>query len=215
MDDPLRIPRGPLHGPSNESQEEESVARSGDDAAASFDPPAEPVPGPPAEPAPLQRYAPGAQEETRRRNLRQMLSLLLPVTLAGFALSAWILVRVDSPLGGISNGPQEIVRAQLRAVDQGEFRPAYDMFSERYRRQVSFDVWHELIVTHWRMFHGEVLRSGELAQSGPGVTLVIHLRTSDERQYRARFTLIRHSGRWWIDDVHWAEEADEQTTERT
>ena len=213
MDDPLHTPPGPLDGPHDESQKIAPEAAPGPPAETSFEAPAEIVSNAPAEWM-MAGGAKVAEEESRKRNLRHNLLLLLSLTLSAFALSAWILVRVDSPFGAASSGPQEIVRAQLRAVDEGEFRPAYDMFSERYRRQVSFDVWHELIVTHWRMFHGEVLRSGELAQSGPGVTLVIHLRTSDERQYRARFTLIRHSGRWWIDDVHWAEEADEQNTER-
>jgi hypothetical protein len=122
---------------------------------------------------------------------------------------------LDSPFGIFSTGPQEIVRAQLLALDRGQLRPAYDMFSARYRDQVSFDVWHELIVTHWRMFHGEVVRTGELAQTGPGATLEIHLRGTDEKEYRARFTLIRLAGRWWIDDVHWAEEASDQNTIRT
>jgi hypothetical protein len=215
MDDPLHIPPGPLDGPHNESQEKESEAAPGHDAQPSFEPSVELVSSAPAEWMAMERGASGAEEESRKRNLRHNLLLLLSLTLSAFALSAWILVRVDSPFGATSSGPQEIVRAQLRAVDDGQFRPAYDMFSERYRQQVSFDVWHELIITHWRMFHGEVLRSGELAQTGPGVTLEIHLRSSDERQYRARFTLIRHSGRWWIDDVHWAEEADEQNTVRT
>jgi hypothetical protein len=191
MDEPLQIPPGPFDGPSEKSQEIESEAAPRPDAGNS------------------------SEEESRKRNLRHNFVLLLVLTLSVFVLSAWILVRVDSPFGTSSIGPQEIVRAQLRAVDRGQFRPAYEMFSERYRQQVSFDVWHQLIVTHWRMFHGEVLRSGELPQAGPGVTLEIHLRGSDERQYRARFTLIRHSGRWWIDDVHWTEEADEQNTVRT
>jgi len=213
MDDPLHTPPGPFDGPHDESQKIESEAALGPPAETCSEAPAEIVSSGPAEWM-MVGGAKVAEEESRKRNLRHNLLLLLSLTLSAFALSAWILVRVDSPFGTVSSGPQEIVRAQLRAVDEGEFRPAYDMFSERYRRQVSFDVWHELIVTHWRMFHGEVLRSGELAQSGSGVTLVIHLRTSDERQYRARFTLIRHSGRWWIDDVHWAEEADEQNTVR-
>jgi|SRR5579872_329196 len=212
MDDPLHVSPGPLDGPHNESQEKESEV-----APRDVLPPSEPSVGlvstAPSHWTALQHSASTA-EESRKRNLRHNLSLLLSLTLAAFALSSWILVRVNSPFGSNSNGPQELVRAQLRAVDRGQFRPAYDMFSERYRQQVSFDVWHELIVTHWRMFHGEVLRSGALAQTGPGVTLEIHVRTSDERQYRARFTLIRHSGRWWIDDVHWAEEADEQNTVR-
>jgi hypothetical protein len=215
MDDPLDIPRGPLDGPHNESQEKESEAAPVADPQPSFDSSLELVSSAPGDRTPLHRGTSGAEDETRKRNLRHNLLLLLSLTLSAFALSAWILVRVNSPFGSSSRGPQELVRAQLRAVDRGQFRPAYDMFSERYRQQVSFDVWHELIVTHWRMFHGEVLRSGALAQTGPGVTLEIHLRGSDERQYRARFTLIRHSGRWWIDDVHWAEEADEQSTVRT
>ena len=213
MDDPLDIPRGPLDGPHNESQEKESEAAPTHNAQAFSESPVELVSSAPPDWTALQHGASTA-EESRKRNLRHNLLLLLSLTLAAFALSSWILVRVNSPFGATSNGPQELVRAQLRAVDRGQFRPAYEMFSEHYRQQVSFDVWHELIVTHWRMFHAEVLRSGALAQTGPGVTLEIHLRSSDERQYRARFTLIRHSGRWWIDDVHWAEEADEQNTIR-
>jgi hypothetical protein len=213
MDDPLDVPRGPLDGPQNESQEKESEAAPVRDVVSPPEPSVELVSSAPADWA-AQQHGALTAEESRKRNLRQNLLLLFFLTLAAFVFSSWILVRVNSPFGSTSNSPQELVRAQLRAVDRGQFRPAYDMFSERYRQQVSFDVWHELIVTHWRMFHGEVLRSGALAQTGPGVTLEIHVRTSDERQYRARFTLIRHSGRWWIDDVHWAEEADEQNTER-
>jgi hypothetical protein len=150
-----------------------------------------------------------------RRNFRHNLFLLFWLTLAAFSLTAWILVRVDSPFGIFSSGPQEIVRAQLRALDRGEFRPAYNMFSERYRGQVPFAIWHELIVTHWRMFHAEVLHSGTPANDGPGVTLDIFLHGADDRDYRARFTLIRTGGRWWIDDVHWAEEPDQSDLTRT
>jgi hypothetical protein len=153
--------------------------------------------------------------ESRRRSFRRNLLLLLSLSLAAFILTAWILVRVDAPFGLFSTGPQEIARAQLRALDRGELRPAYDMFSARYRQQVSFDVWHELCVTHWRMFHAEVLRAGTPAQSGPRATLEMHLRGADDKEYRARFTLIRLEGRWWIDDVHWAEEANGRDFSRT
>lgn len=141
-----------------------------------------------------------------RRSFRHNLFLLLSLSLAAFTLTAWILVRVDSPFGFFSSGPQAVARAQLRALDRGEVRPAYDMFSPRYRQQVSFDVWRELIFTHWRMFHAEVLRTGESAQSGPRATLEMYLRGADDKTYRATFTLIRQDGRWWIDDVHWSEE---------
>jgi hypothetical protein len=153
--------------------------------------------------------------ESRRRSFRRNLALLLSFSLAAFVLTTWILVRVDSPFGAFSTGPQEVAQAQLRALDRGELRPAYDMFSARYREQVSFDVWHELVITHWRMFHAEVLRAGTPAQSGPRVTLEIHLRGADDNEYRARYTLIRLEGRWWIDDVHWAEETNGHDFSRT
>jgi hypothetical protein len=152
---------------------------------------------------------------SRRRSFRRNLFLLLSLSLAAFILTAWILVRIDSPFGAFSTGPQEIARAQLRALDRGELRPAYDMFSARYRQQVSFDVWHELVVTHWRMFHANVLRASAPAQSGSRATLEMHLRGADDKAYRARFTLIRVQGRWWIDDVHWAEEASGRDFSRT
>ena len=218
MDDPLNIPLGPHEGPHEEPQEKASEAAPGQTMESSLDPSARFSSSVAPEWTALQPGAsgvPSMKETSRKRNLRHNLLLLFSLTLAAFVMTAWILVRVDSPFGIFSTGPQEIVRAQLRALDRGQLRPAYDMFSAQYRQQVSFDVWHELIVTHWRMFHGEVLRAGEPMQTGPGVTLEIHVRGSDEKDYRARFTLIRLAGRWWIDDVHWAEEADEQNTIRT
>ncbi|HEX3370986.1 MAG TPA: hypothetical protein VHS08_00625 [Candidatus Acidoferrales bacterium] len=156
-----------------------------------------------------------AKAEARRRGFLQNLYVLLGLTLAAFILSTWILVRVDSPFGMFSTGPQEIVRAQLRALDHGELRPAYDMFSARYRGQVSFDTWHELFVTHWRMFHADVVRSESPAQSGGGVMLEIYLHGADDKDYRARFLLIQTDGRWWVDDVHWEQEPDERAISRT
>jgi hypothetical protein len=151
---------------------------------------------------------PGEHDALRRRGFRHNLLLLLSFTLAAFILTVWILVRVDSPFGIIPAGPQEVVRAQLEALDRGEIRPAYDMFSARYRGQVSFNLWRELIASHWRMFHAEVLRAGAPAQTGASVTLEMFLRGADQKAYRAQFTLMRMDGRWWIDDLHWTEEPD-------
>jgi hypothetical protein len=215
MDDPLNIPQRPLEDPHEQPQEKasEPVARQGPEPAIEQSAGSAAAVGSAWTALPLAAH--GAEEASRKRSLRHNLLLLLSLALTAFVLTAWILVRVDSPAGILSTGPQEIVRAQLRALDRGDLRPAYDLFSARYRQQVSFDVWHELIVTHWRMFHAEVLRTGEPAQTGPGVTLEIHLRGSDDKDYRARFMLIRLEGRWWIDDVHWSEEPDEQNTVRT
>jgi hypothetical protein len=173
----------------------------------------------PQQPVPAEhlRTAVAAYEDaaSRRRRFRHNLLLLLSLTLAAFILTAWILVRIDSPFGIFSTGPQEIVRAQLRALDRGELRPAYDMFSPRYRGQVSFDTWHALFVRHWRMFHADVVRTETPAYDGPGVTLEIYLHGADDKDYRARFTLIRTDGRWWIDDVHWTQEPDAHNFSRT
>jgi hypothetical protein len=208
MDDPRNIPLGGPHekapGP-NAGQVPDTVL----EPSAAFD----------GRVAPewTSSYAavPAGGDASRRRSMRQSLLLLLFLTLAAFAFTTWIFVRMDSPFGIFSTGPQKVVRAQLLALDRGELRPAYDMFSARYRQQISFDLWHELVVTHWRMFHAEVLRAGKPAKAGPCVTLEIHLRGADEKDYRARFTLIRTEGRWWIDDLHWAEEYDEHETLRT
>ena len=155
-----------------------------------------------------------AAASERRASFRHNLFLLLSMALSAFVLTAWILVRVDAPFGIFSSGPQEIVRAHLRALDRGELRPAYDMLSPRYRGQVSFDTWHELFITHWRMFHADVVRTETTSIGGPGVTLEIYLHGADDRDYRARFTLVRTDGRWWIDDVHWTQEADQHGISR-
>ena len=152
---------------------------------------------------------------SHQRRFRRKLLLFLSLALAAFILTSWILVRLDTPLGVDSSEPQEIVRAHLRALDRGELRPAYEMFSARYRRQVSYDAWHELVASHWRMFHAAVVRAEAPAPSGTGVTLQIYLHGADHKDYRARFSLIRTDGRWWIDDVHWTEEQDARDLSRT
>jgi hypothetical protein len=221
MDNPLNIPEElpfeharPSEGATNGTGLEPQNLNS--DGEQITEPPAEPVGKPVAEGTWAVETVPAAMPTSslddaalRRHKFRHNLFLLLSLTLAAFTLTAWMFVRLDSPFGIFSSGPQEIVRAQLRALDRGQLRPAYDMFSARYRGQVSYDDWHKLIVTHWRMFHAEVLRSGTLAQDGPGVTLEIYLHGADDKDYRARFTLVRAGGRWWIDDVHWREEGDE------
>ena len=65
------------------------------------------------------------------------------------------------------------------------------------------------------MFHADVVRTGTPAQTGPRVNLEIYLHGADEKDYRARFTLIRTDGRWWIDDVHWTETSAERAFSRT
>ena len=212
MDDSQNIPE-------SSSPEESAGLRGAPEPLPPLEPAAELISpnSPQHEPAGEERtiVAAHADGASRRRSFRHNLFLLLSLALAAFIMTSWILVRIDSPFGIFSTGPQEIVRAQLRALDRGELRPAYDMFSPRYRGQVSYDTWHELFVRHWRMFHASVVRAETPAYSGPGVTLEIYLHGADDKDYRARFTLIRTDGRWWIDDVHWTQEADEHDVFRT
>jgi hypothetical protein len=149
------------------------------------------------------------------RDFRRRLLLIFSLGLVAFALTVWILSRVEPSFGDFASGPDEVARAQLRALGRGDLRAAYGMFSVRYRQQVSFDAWHELVIRHWRMFHAEVLGGSEPARSRGGITLVVHLRGSDDKAYRARFTLIQFQGRWWVDDLHWGEEPDEHDLLKT
>ena len=105
-------------------------------------------------------------------------------------------------------------RAASRARSR-ELRPAYDMFSPRYRGQVSFDSGTNCSSRTGGCFTRTWCARKRRRKSGPGVTLEIYLHGADDKDYRARFTLIRTDGRWWIDDVHWSEEPDERDFSRT
>jgi hypothetical protein len=202
MDEPRDIPE------LSESHPSEPLGE-----AASGEPPAPlaELPSVEARPAPDgEQWPPPAAAHAgaigRRRTFRRNLYLLLSLSLVAFTLTSWILVRIDSPFGIFTTGPQEVVRAQLRALDLGQLKPAYDLFSPHFRSQVSFDAWHELCISHWRMFHSNVVRADQPEPKGAGVLLEIYLRGADDTHYRARFTVIHSNGRWWIDDVHWMQE---------
>ncbi len=208
MDEPLNIPGPNSPEKPTDPGANESPALSSDLAASSLAPKIS---------LDLREISVDANGEAafRRQRFRHNLFLLLSLALSAFILTSWILVRLDAPFGAFSSGPQDLVRAQLRALDRGELRPAYDMFSARYRGQVSYEAWHELVASHWRMFHTEIVRAEAPAPSGRGVTLELYLHGADDKDYRARFTLIRTDGRWWIDDVHWAEEQNLRDLFRT
>lgn len=206
MDEPRDIPDASGSNPSPNPFEPSGAAANGEPSPSLAEPLSVEVQHPLAG---EQWPAPAAIHEhatERRQNFRRNLYAALSLALVAFTVTSWILVRVDSPLGIFVTGPQEVVRAQLRALDLGQLKPAYDLFSPRYRSQVSFDAWHELCISHWRMFHSDVIRTDQPELNGAGIFLEIYLRGLDDTRYRARFTLIRANGRWWIDDVHWMEE---------
>jgi Domain of unknown function (DUF4864) len=109
-----------------------------------------------------------------------------------------------------ATGPREIVRAQVDDLGRGQLRAAYDLFSPRYRQQVPFNEWRELVVTHWRVFRTRELRFGDNEQSNGRAVLETHLLAESGDRYVARFTLVRAEGRWWVDDLRWSQETDER-----
>ncbi len=149
------------------------------------------------------------RREASRRNLLRRLLALLAAGGTAFALTTWTLVRYEDPLGllGFGSGPTSAVKAQLEAINRGELRGAYEMFSPHYREQVSFEAFEHLVATHRRMFRTRELNVSSRQETGGRAVLETHLVAESGERYRARFTLVRADGRWWIDDLRWGSEA--------
>lgn len=155
---------------------------------------------------------PDPAEARRRAALLRRLRVLLFVSALAFALSTWMLVRVENPaaLLGWGPGPSTIARAHLEALNRGELRAAYELFSTQYRQQVSFDAYHELVITHREMFLIADATFEETEDSaGDHAVLESSITASDGEHYRARFTMVRIEGRWWIDDLRWGLEEED------
>jgi uncharacterized protein DUF4864 len=152
---------------------------------------------------------------TRRTLLRRLLALLAAGGTA-FALTTWVLVRYEDPLGllGFGAGPSHVVKAQLEALNRGELRAAYEMFSPHYRQQVSFEAFRHLVATHRGMFRTRELRVSGHRESGDHAVLETHLLAESGERYRVRFTLVRAEGHWWIDDLRWGSEANSKSQAR-
>jgi hypothetical protein len=146
----------------------------------------------------------------RRRAVLRRLRVLLLLTLAGFTLITWMLVRAENPLAhfAFGPGPSLTVRRHLEALNRGELKTAYQLFSTSYREQVPFESYHQLVVTHWRMFHTQVTAFDQREAAAGRAVLDTHLVAADGERYLARFTMVRAEGRWWIDDLRWTTDSD-------
>jgi hypothetical protein len=163
-------------------------------------------PAPPGgDPAPPR--VPPQEALWRRRYLRRLWMLLATGGLS-FALTTWMLVRVENPAGllGFGPGPRSLVKAHFEALNRGDLRGAYDCFSLHYRAQLPFETYHELVASHWAMFRTREVTLAAQEGAGERVVLLTRVVASDGGRYRARFTLVRRDGRWWIDDVRWSAE---------
>ncbi len=146
-----------------------------------------------------------------RRRMRQRFLALLMAGATAFALTTWTLVRYEH-VPGLAPGHSDaatLVKAHLDALSRGDLRGAYAQFSQRYRSQVSFEAFHELVTSHRAMFRTRELAVSSREESGDRTVLETHTVTQDGERYQARYTLVRAEGRWWIDDLRWGAEPEE------
>ncbi|MBI3663530.1 MAG: DUF4864 domain-containing protein [Acidobacteria bacterium] len=151
---------------------------------------------------------PDPREEATRLAHESSLRRLTRLLVAGcalFTLTIWLFVRLENPsrLFPFVQGPAHVVRQHLEALNRGEFREAYLLFSQHYRDEVSFELYHELIVTHSAMFRTRIISVSNQETSADRVVLGTRLLSSNGERYLARFTLVRTGDRWWIDDLRW------------
>ena len=157
---------------------------------------------------------PRAEEEARaRRRLLRRLKILLVTGVTAFVLTTWMLVRVPNPaaLFGIwGGGPETLVQSYFEALNRGELRAAYGMFSARFRGEVTFEAYHALVISHRRMFLTREFQVRDARGSAERTVLLTRLETTDGEHYLAQFTLVRLDGRWWIHDLRWTTESSER-----
>lgn len=148
------------------------------------------------------------QARTAGSRMPSRRATLMALGFAVAALLAWTTLQREGFFD--ATGPREVVRAQVDDLGRGQLRAAYDLFSPRYRQQVPFNEWRELVVTHWRVFRTRELRFGDNEESNGRAVLETHLVAESGDRYVARFTLVRAEGRWWVDDLRWSQESEER-----
>jgi len=165
----------------------------------------------PAHPDPYGWYAEqerlAAAYAAQRSAMLRRLRLLLAGSLAAFCVIAFLLVRGDNALTnwlGFS-GPSRVVRQHLEALSRGEAREAYAYFSEKYRGQIPLPAYEQLISSHRAMFRTHLLSIVTPSQQDDVAILDTRLAASSGTHYRARFTLVRIDGHWFIDQIRWSE----------
>lgn len=149
-----------------------------------------------------------AIRERARRAVVRRLAALLTAAVVAFALTTWLLVRSDFSEAADENSVAAgVVRAQLDALGRAELREAYDLFSDHYRQQVSFEAFHELVAAHWSMFRAREVKFEGREASRVRAVLDTHILSSNGERYVARYTVVEVEGKWLIDDVHWGPDA--------
>lgn len=140
--------------------------------------------------------------ERRRRWMRRLLVLMLGASVA-FGLTAIWISRMATPLYLAEADLQAVtlMRTHLQALERGDLKTAYGQYSNRYRQEMPYEEFHEMIQDHWPVFEGRNLKMIPEAESADRV--ILDLQANGGAAAVAEFTLIRVEGRWWIDDIEW------------
>lgn len=162
----------------------------------------------------------------QRAMLRRLVALLCTGTLA-FTLTTWMLVQRERRAPAVLAVPHEAgadaaeeesaaatepvksARAQLEALNRGDIRAAYNMFSPRYRETASFDAFKALVKAHRAMFRTEEEEIDSKPISPDRVRIDLHVQAEDDEHYVAHYTMARLNGRWFVDDLRWVNADDE------
>ncbi|MGH9774123.1 MAG: DUF4864 domain-containing protein [Candidatus Acidiferrales bacterium] len=159
-------------------------------------------------------YAGREEREQNSATLRRF-GVLLFASLVAFSLTTWLLVRAPLSLPpegraqvNADPAPAELVRAHLQALRSGDLRAAYKLFSERYRRHMKFEEFHQLVVSHAEIFQARKIALENIEETPARAVLDAHVTTGDDEEYIARYTLVQSEGEWTIDDVRWRREAE-------
>lgn len=148
-----------------------------------------------------------------RQKFLRRLGWLLVAGLASFALVSWMLVRSARMIGIATRDadPIAVVKLELGSLARGNMEDAYAQLSERYRKEVPFANYNALVTSHRRMFLTREYRVTRHEVHGGQMQIDAQLVSVNGKHYLARFILVELAGRWWIDDLHWREEADQRT----
>lgn len=132
-----------------------------------------------------------------------MLTLLGAACLAFSLTSLWLARQAQhSSIRNADSQAMEVVRAHFAALDRGDFRAAYSLFSIRLRREMPFEEFQDVMQAHLPLLQGKVSVFPETT-SARRVVVDIDFTGDRRMSLTAEFTLVRREGRWWIDDIHW------------
>lgn len=141
-----------------------------------------------------------------RKRWRQWMLVLLGTSFFAFSVSAVWLSRltVQTPNHDANSQAVKVVQEHFAALRRGDFLSAYSLFSPRLRRKMPFQEFHAVMETRLSLLQGRMSVFPEESKAGRVVVdAAFHGNRRRHMNLTAEFMLVRSSGRWLIDDMHW------------